>query len=735
VIKSKTTKNNIIDILIAEDSRTQAEQLRFLLENQGYRVTVAVNGKLALAAAQAQKPALLISDVMMPEMNGYELCKAIKSDEELKDIPVILVTTLTDPQDVFQGLECGADNFIRKPYEERYLLSRIEYLLMNTELRKDNKMQVGVEIKLGGQKFFINSERQQILDLLISIYEQAVDLNTELKQRETELEVSNQVMNGLFNIAAGLNNAITQHEVAEIALERAVELPGVQSGWICMLDGESGFEIVATRNLPPALSVPGALDGDCKCRKQLLSDQSNSACNIVECERIAKLKGKGDTGELRCHATVPLWLAGRTVGLMNLVGTNEGLFDEAELKTLYGVGNQVAVAMERARLHENLEYLVKQRTEALNLEIADRKRIEAEQARLVAIIEATPDFVATGDLDGHILYINQAGLRMIGHEPGQDVSNLNVGAGHPDWALKLVLETGIPHAIEHGFWSGETAFLRPGGKEMPLLQDIIAHKSQDGSVEYLSTIARDITRHKENEARIMRFNRIYRVLSGINTTIVRVREEDELFREACRIAVEHGGFIFAWIGKFDADSQQVAPVAQAGRDDGYLAQINLSARENTAGNCPLTAKALTGAKPVICNDIASDERMADWSNEALSRGYRSAVVLPLMMGEKPVGVFVLYAPDPDVFDDEEMALLIEMSGDISFALETFRLEVQRKQAESMLAEQLEELRRWHNAILGREMRTIELKREVNELLGQAGQPPRYPSAGENESNA
>ena len=164
------------------------------------------------------------------------------------------------------------------------------------------------------------------------------------------------------------------------------------------------------------------------------------------------------------------------------------------------------------------------------------------------------------------------------------------------------------------------------------------------------------------------------MLSGINTTIVRVREEDELFREACRIAVEHGRFVFAWIGKFDADSQQVTPVAQTGRDDGYLAQINLTARADAPNSCALTAQALTETKPVICNDIARDERMAEWRSEALSRGYRSVVVLPLTIGQKPVGVFVLYAPEPDVFDDEEMALLLEIAGDISFAIDNIKKE-------------------------------------------------------------
>jgi len=664
--------NHSLDILIAEDSRTQADLLGFLLEQHGYRVTIAANGKQALEAAQAQKPTLIISDIVMPEMDGYELCKAIKSDEKLKDIPVILVTTLSDSQDVIRGLECGADNFIRKPYDERYLLSRINYLLMNLDMRKEHRMQVGVEINLGGQKYFINSERQQILDLLISTYEQAVHINNELKQRETELEYSNQMLNGFGNIVAGLNHAVTEREVAEAALERALELPGIQAGWISLWEEESGFRLVAARNLPPALLREGAMDGLCDCRRRFLAGDLDHVTNIMECERLKV--AKGDTRGLRYHASVPLWTGKRGMGVMNLVGAEQGLFDEAELKMLYVVGNQVAVALERARLHEHLEQLVEERTAKLEAEIVERKRIEKEQTRLVAIIEATPDFVATGDLDGHALYMNQAGLRMLGYEPKQDVSELRVGAGQPDWALKLVLETGIPHAIEHGTWSGESAFLLPDGKEMPVLQVVIAHKRQDGSMEYLSTIARDITQRKASEARIARLNRIYAVLSGINTTIVRVREQDELFREACRIAVEHGGFTFAWIGKLDADSQQVTPVAQAGRDDGYLAQINLTSRENIPGNCALTALALTEAKPVICNDIAGDERMAAWSSEALSRGYRSVVVLPFMLEGKPVGVFVLYAAETGMFDEEEMRLLNEMAGDISFAIDNLKKE-------------------------------------------------------------
>ena len=223
------SKPSHAEILIAEDSPTQAEKLRYLLEEHGYSVIAVSNGRQALAEAHRRKPTLIVSDVVMPEMDGYMLCREIKRTEELKDIPVVLLTSLSDVRDIMQGLECGADNFIRKPYDNQYLISRISYLLMNLTLRKNQKMQMGMEIFLGGQKHFITAERQQILDLLISIYEDAIRLNNELHARQLELAHSNHLLNGLYRIAEGLNQAVTEREVCEKALEYAMELPGATS--------------------------------------------------------------------------------------------------------------------------------------------------------------------------------------------------------------------------------------------------------------------------------------------------------------------------------------------------------------------------------------------------------------------------------------------------------------------------------------------------------------------------
>src|SRR5450759_1359703 len=111
-------------------------------------------------------------------------------------------------------------------------------------------------------------------------------------------------------------------------------------------------------------------------------------------------------------------------------------------------------------------------TASIGEDITERKRAEQALVRLVAIIEATPDMVATGDPNGHALYYNRAGLRMLGFEPGLDPSTVRFLDTHSDWAAKLIMEEGIPHAIEHGTWSGETALLRRDGREIPISQVI-----------------------------------------------------------------------------------------------------------------------------------------------------------------------------------------------------------------------------------------------------------------------
>ncbi len=175
-----------IEILVVEPSRAQVLDLQDMLESNGYIVSVAYNGAQALEAISQRRPAMVISTVIMPEVDGYELCHRIKSDELLKDIPVILLTSLSDPQDVIRGMESGANNFIAKPYEERFLLSRIRYILANQELRKISLSEMGLEIFFGGRKYFITPDRIQMIDMLLSTYDMAVQKNLELERTRAD---------------------------------------------------------------------------------------------------------------------------------------------------------------------------------------------------------------------------------------------------------------------------------------------------------------------------------------------------------------------------------------------------------------------------------------------------------------------------------------------------------------------------------------------------------------------
>ncbi len=178
-------------ILVVEDSPTQAEELKHMLGKHRYRVTTAANGREALAMLELERPITVISDIVMPEMDGYELCRRIKGSQELRNIPVILLTALSDPEDVIMGLECGADFFIMKPYNELLIISRIQHILANRTLR-DHGAQMVLEIFFRGKKYFINSDRLQILNLFLSTYETAIQKNQELTGVTDELQALNE---------------------------------------------------------------------------------------------------------------------------------------------------------------------------------------------------------------------------------------------------------------------------------------------------------------------------------------------------------------------------------------------------------------------------------------------------------------------------------------------------------------------------------------------------------------
>lgn len=257
------------NILIVEDSLTQAKRLERLLAENGYTVHVARNGIEGLAAAGKTKPSVIITDVMMPEMDGFEMCRCIKNDGALKDIPVVLLTSLSDPKDVIRGLQCGADNFLTKPYEGEHLLRRLEHVLTNLELRRAGQAQMTVEVFFAGQYHKLTADRIQIIDLLLSTFEAAVLQSSQLeklggdyrnaledvKRAQANFQTLMETTGDAVVVVEGGGTVIYVNPAAELLLHKdSSELVG--KPFLFPLEGEGGHREVVI-DLPNGERVVG----------------------------------------------------------------------------------------------------------------------------------------------------------------------------------------------------------------------------------------------------------------------------------------------------------------------------------------------------------------------------------------------------------------------------------------------------------------------------------------------
>jgi putative nucleotidyltransferase with HDIG domain len=386
--KTKTTQERMA-ILIVEDSPTQAEQLRYLLDQHGYLISLAKDGRQAMAFLNEHKPALVISDINMPEINGFELCKLIKEDDNTRDTPVILLTALSNPEDVLEGLACGADSFITKPYSPDYLIAHIQQILANWKLRKSDLIRVGVEVLFAGKRRFISADQQQILGLLLSTYEAAVQRNKELVQTQEELRSLNENLEDLVEKrTAALSQEIVERKQAEKRVQRQLE----------HLTALSSIDRVISSNFDLKLSLSQILN---QVTKELGVDAADililiPRLNMLEfgaergfrTQAIRKAQvrlGQGYTGRVAlerrliqipnlkdetgkaflttlmasedfvCYYGVPLVAKGQVKGVLEVFHRTALTPDEEWFDFLNTLAGQTAIAIENSALFESLQ--------------------------------------------------------------------------------------------------------------------------------------------------------------------------------------------------------------------------------------------------------------------------------------------------------------------------------------------------------------------------------------------
>jgi PAS domain S-box-containing protein len=353
-------------------------------------------------------------------------------------------------------------------------------------------------------------------------------------------------------------------------------------------------------------------------------------------------------------------------------------------------------------------------------DITERKRLEKKQNELAAIVASSDDAIIGKSLDGIITSWNRGAEKVFGYSAaeasGQPILMLiPADRQHEEAVILEKIKSG--EAVEHF----ETVRLRKDGQPIHVSVTISPLRDGSGRVIGASKIARDITEQKQAEVRIQRLNRTYAVISGINQTILHVRDPQAVLEAACRIAVDKGKLRMSWAGKFDAATQSIIPIASAGVVEGYMDLLNINLHDETRNSGP-AAQCVRSGQYVICNDIAHDPIMAPWRDAALQRGYRSAVAFPLKVEGEIIGIFNLYSGDADFFDKEELLLLDEVADDIGFALEVNQNESKRKRAESELRATNARYTRQEAALIAltracaqRQANIPEIKREVAQI--------------------
>jgi signal transduction histidine kinase/ligand-binding sensor domain-containing protein/CheY-like chemotaxis protein/AraC-like DNA-binding protein len=222
-------------LLIVEDNPDVTTYIRSFLD-QDYRIITATNGKEGWQQAGKKYPDLIISDVMMPEMDGFELCQKLKSDENTSHIPVILLTAKADIDSRIEGLEFGADDYISKPFDDKELRVRVKNLIEQRKKLREKFTRM-IEIKPG--EIAATSMDEQFLKRLLDVFENHIseaDYNTESFASEIGMSRSN-----LYRKIQALTNQSTNDFIRSLRLKRAAQLLRKSTGTVSEIAYAVGF--------------------------------------------------------------------------------------------------------------------------------------------------------------------------------------------------------------------------------------------------------------------------------------------------------------------------------------------------------------------------------------------------------------------------------------------------------------------------------------------------------------
>jgi diguanylate cyclase (GGDEF)-like protein/PAS domain S-box-containing protein len=635
-------------ILVVDDHAANRKVMLTLLRHEGYSAIEASDGAEGLRAAIEHRPRLVISDILMPTMDGYEFVRQLRTHADLASTAVIFYTANYHSREAYRLAEqCGVARVIVKPCSARSFLAAVSETLARTAALAQT--QLGVE--------FDRQHRQVLTDALSSKADQLSALNSRfaaLTELNVQLASEREPTRLLERVCAAARDLLgAKYAVLALASDRDGT---VFDSWV------SGTDVVSSTH-SPAFAVATGLPAE--------AQKNGRALRAYAKEGVLDLGLPAAFPPATAALVAPIVSPSRSYGWLCLADKlGAGEFDGDDEQMLNILGMQVGRIYEHGMLYRELQEYATQ----LLIEIEERERAAVElrnsEERFRQLADNIDDVLLISNADlSTASYVSPAFERIWGRSLAEYFAKPDVWI---DWVHPHDRErVGTSHEQAARNWPTHSAvdyrIVRPDGGVRWISERLFPIVDAAGKVVRSVGIAADITARKQAELRILQLSRVHAMLSGINSLIVRVTDRDELFREACRLAVEEGHFRAASCALLDG-SRRLQSVATCGQHP-EGAQLLTFQGPAAANDASAAQQALRMQRPVIYNDLQREGAALEDRTALLSQGIRGLAVLPLVIGGSSVGCLFLMTPEAGLFDAEETALLVELAGDISFALD------------------------------------------------------------------
>jgi PAS domain S-box-containing protein/diguanylate cyclase (GGDEF)-like protein len=586
--------------LIVDDHPSHVQLLRLQLEAEGHTVLGAGNGVEALAVLAREHVNGIVSDILMPQMDGYTLCLEVRKSESFGALPFVLYTgTHISREDREMARAVGADAYIEKP-------ASIQTILAGLGAAPGKRPLPATPMSI-----------REVAAPVLKQYSQALvrkleETNAELARAYRGLAQTEARLSGM--VEATLDAIVTVDEREHIVLFNPA--------------AEKMFGYPRAEVLGRALS-------------SLIPPRFHEA-HHKHLEHFGKLDSNP-----------------HPVGMRTVWGLHH---DQSEFP--------IESSFSKLETPEGRLYTVFLR------DISERYRAEQAMARSAAALRQAQQLAKLA----HIVTGPEGALEDAAGTLAEflDVEPSEIPTTSRGW-LKLVhpadrgslrasaleaAQTATRTQVEYRLKRGDSwIHIRHMMDPLPASRD-----SAPQQISWFHTL-QDISDWKDATFRIRRLHRVQSVLSAINALIVRTNTLDELLSEGCRIAVEAGQFPKVWIGLVEGDMNKLRCAAGYGATEAFYQSLNAMLGQETSDGDSFAARALRDLKPVVVNDLSRERRTIA---TALATGSRAVAVLPLIIEGKGVGVIAIHAEVAGFFDDEEMKLLRQLAGDISYALAHLR---------------------------------------------------------------